>query len=63
MGEVRKLYRVLVGKHEGNRPLERARQIRGWDGGVEWIQLAQDRDRWWYVMNTARDLWVLVPWS
>jgi hypothetical protein len=55
MGEGRNLYRVLVGKPEGRRPLGRPRRrwedgIRmdleiGW-GGVEWIHLAQDRDRW-----------------
>jgi hypothetical protein len=50
------VYRVLVGKSEGRRPLGRPRRIWedgiwmdleeiGW-GGVEWIQLAQDRDRW-----------------
>jgi hypothetical protein len=56
MGEERKLYRVLMGKLEGKRPLGRPRRrwedgIRvdlreiGW-GSVDWIQLAQDRDRW-----------------
>jgi hypothetical protein len=56
MGEERKMYRVLMGKLEGKRPLERTRRrwedgIRvgfreiGW-GSVDWIQLAQDRDRW-----------------
>jgi hypothetical protein len=28
--------------------------------GVEWIQLAQDRDRWWAVVNTVMNLRVLV---
>jgi hypothetical protein len=58
MGEGRKVYRVLVGKLEGKRPLGRPRckwydAIRmdlreiGWEGGgVEWIHLALDRD-WW----------------
>jgi hypothetical protein len=53
MGEVRNVYRVLVGKPEGKRPLGRPR--RRWDvgtkmdlgeigwGGVEWFHLAQDR--------------------
>jgi hypothetical protein len=56
MGEDRKMYKVLVGNSEGKRSLRRLRRrwedrIRmdlrdiGW-GGVEWIQLAQDRDRW-----------------
>jgi hypothetical protein len=56
MEEGRHVYRVLVGRPEGKRPLERPRRrwedgikmdLReiGW-GGVEWIHLAQDRDRW-----------------
>jgi hypothetical protein len=56
MGEDRNVYKVLMGKPEGKSPLERPRYrwedgIRmdlretGW-GSVEWIQLAQDRDRW-----------------
>jgi hypothetical protein len=54
MGEERNVYRVLMGKPEGKRPLERPRHrwedgIRmdlretGW-GSVDWIQLAEDRD-------------------
>jgi hypothetical protein len=55
MGEERKVYTVLVGKPEGKRPLGRPR--RRWEngirmdlreigmGGVDWIRLAQDRDR------------------
>jgi hypothetical protein len=54
VGEGRNVYRVLVGKPEGKRPLERPRRrwedgikmdLReiGW-GDVEWIHLAQDRD-------------------
>jgi hypothetical protein len=56
MGERRNAYRLLVGKPEGRRPLERSRHrwvdsIRmdlgeeRW-GYVDWISLAQDRDRW-----------------
>jgi hypothetical protein len=67
------VYRVLMGKPEGKRPLGRPRHrwedgIRmdlreiGW-GCVGWIQLAQDRDRWQAVVNTVMNLWVLVPWS
>jgi hypothetical protein len=55
MGRRRKVFKVLVGKPEGKRPLGRPRRRR-WDGirmdfretggGVNWIRLAQDRDRW-----------------
>jgi hypothetical protein len=58
----RKVYKVYVGKPEGKRPLGRQRRRWGdgfgmdlteigW-GSVEWIQLAQDRDRWRAFMNT-----------
>jgi hypothetical protein len=51
-GEKRNSYRILVGKPEGKGPLERwvdnikmdLREV-GWDGR-DWIDLAQDRDRW-----------------
>ena len=54
MGEERGMYRVLVGKPEGKRPLGKPR--RRWQdvkmdiqevgcGGTDWIELAQDRDR------------------
>jgi hypothetical protein len=35
----------------------------GWGegGGVEWIQLAQDRDCWWAVVNPVMNLCVLAP--
>jgi hypothetical protein len=56
MGEGRGVYRVLVGKPEGRRPLERPRRrwednirmdLRGLGCGcVDWMELAQDRDRW-----------------
>jgi hypothetical protein len=73
MGEGRNVYRVLVGKPEGKRPLGRPRcrwedgikmDLReiGW-GGVEWIHLAQDRDRWPAVVNAVMNLRVLAPWS
>jgi hypothetical protein len=73
MEEERKVYRVLVGKPQGKRPLGRPK--RRWEdgirmylreiswGSVEWIQLAQDRDRWWALVNMVMYLWVLAPQS
>jgi hypothetical protein len=73
MGEERKLYKVLVGKPEGKRPLGRPR--RRWEDeirmdlreigleGVDWIRLAQDRDRWQAVVSAVMSLRVLAPWS
>jgi hypothetical protein len=60
-GEKRNAYRILVGKPEGKRPLERPRHrwvdnikmdLRevGW-GGMEWIYLVQDRDWWGALVN------------
>jgi hypothetical protein len=75
MGEGRNVCRVLVGKPEGKRPLERLRRrwedgIRmdlreiGWGGGgVEWIHLAQERDCWRAVVNAVMNLAVLSPRS
>jgi hypothetical protein len=71
MGEGRNVYRVLVGKPEGKRPLKRPRRrwedgikmdLReiGW-GGVEWIHLAQDRSLWRAVVNAVMNLRVLAP--
>jgi hypothetical protein len=65
-GEKRNAYRVLVGEPEGKRPLERRRRrwadnIRmdlgevGW-GDVEWIGLAQDRNRWRALVNSVLNL-------
>jgi len=66
MGEGRGVYRVLVGKPEGKRPLGRPRHR--WEdnikmdlqevrcGGVDWIELAQDRDRWWALVNAGMNL-------
>jgi hypothetical protein len=66
-GEKRIAYRLLVGKPEGERPFGRPRRrwvdIKmdlleiGW-GGVDWIGLAQDRDKWRALVNTVMNLWV-----
>jgi len=64
--ERRCVYRVLMGKPEGKRPLGRCRhrwednvkmdlQELGW-GGMGWIDLAQDRDRWWARVNVVMNL-------
>jgi hypothetical protein len=66
MGETRNAYRILVGKPEGKRPLVRPRRRwvdnikmdlgeTGWDG-VDWIELAQDRDQWRALVNTMMKL-------
>jgi hypothetical protein len=68
-GEDIRLYMFLEGKPEGERPL--GRQRLRWEDGirmdlretVEWIQLAQDKDRWRALVNTAMNLRVLVPRS
>ena len=64
--ERRGVYRVLVGKLVGKRPLGRPR--RRWEdnnkmglqevvcGGMDWIELAQDRDRWWALVNVVMNL-------
>jgi hypothetical protein len=73
VGEERKVYKVLMEKPEGKRPLGGPR--RRWEdwirmdlreiglGGVDWIRLAQDRDRWRAVVGAVMNLRVLAPRS
>jgi hypothetical protein len=66
VGESRALYRVLVGKPDGKRPLGRTRYK--WKdnikmdleevgcGGMVWIDVAQDRERWRALVNRVMNL-------
>ena len=68
MGEERGVYRVLVGKPEGKRPLGRPRHrwvdnirmdLQGVGCGyMDWIGRAQDSDRWRMLVNELMNLWV-----
>jgi hypothetical protein len=68
MGKGKGAYRILVGRPEGRRPLGRPRcrweddikmdlQEVGW-GDMDWIDMAQDRDRWRAVVSAVMNLWV-----
>ena len=68
MRERRGVYRVLVAKPEGKRPLKRL--WHRWEdnitmylqdvecGGMDWIDLAQDRDKRWELVNVVMNFWV-----
>jgi hypothetical protein len=68
MGEKRSTCRISVGKAEGKKPLGRLgyrwednikmdqRHI-GW-GGIDWIDLAQDRDQWRVLVSMLMNLWI-----
>jgi hypothetical protein len=65
-GERRGVYRALVGKPEGKGPLTRHRHR--WEnnikmdlqevgcGGMDWLELARDRDRWQALVNVVMNL-------
>jgi len=66
MGKRKGAYRILVGKPEGKRPLGKPR--RRWEdnikvdlqkvgcGGMDWIELDQDKDRWQALVSTVMNL-------
>ena len=80
MEEGRGVHKVLMGKPEGKRPLGRPRRRREDNikmnlqevgrGCGDWIELAQDRDRWRALVSTVMNLWVpknagnfLISWK
>jgi hypothetical protein len=67
MGERRYVHSVLVRKPEGKRPLGRPRRkwennikmdLQEVEGARDWIDLAQDRDRWRALVNAVMKIWV-----
>jgi hypothetical protein len=69
MGETRNAYRILVGKSEGKKPqgIPRRRWVDnikinfgqiGWHG-MDWMDLAQDKDQWRALVKTVMKFWFL----
>jgi hypothetical protein len=66
MGQMGNVYKIQIGKPEGKRSLGGPRHRREDKiimylrkiglRGVDWIHLAQDRDQWWALMNTVKNL-------
>jgi hypothetical protein len=65
MGEKRGAYRIVVGRPEARRPLGRPRcrwehnietDLQAVDWGIDWIELAHDRDRWRALVNAVLNL-------
>jgi len=73
MGQERGVYRVLVGKSEGKRPLRRPR--RRWEDNIkmdlqevgggcgDWMEFAQDRERWRALVSTVMNIRVPKMWE
>jgi hypothetical protein len=63
MCDRRAAYRVLAGRplgrlrHRWEDNIKMGLQEVGW-GGMDWIDMAQDRDRWWAVVNVVLNVWV-----
>jgi len=62
MGDRRGAYKILVDRPERKRPLGRPRHrwgqidFKNWNGGMVWIDVAQDTDRWWALVHAVMNL-------